>query len=153
MSAIQYVSSITHRHTPHTHTHTHAGGAPRIQEQFGFEEVRDPDGLISHFVITCISIGGPATRVFWQKNSESFTEGQEDTVLEDTITAQYTHTLTVTGRNEGDYSCIVSNDMPFTNVRTLTVAGRYTYSVVTLLPWVPNLTFLYRNSDCHISDT
>ena len=40
---------------------------------------------------TCISTGGPATTVTWTINSVPITEGTE-TVLNDPVTAQYTHT-------------------------------------------------------------
>ena len=32
-------------------------------------------------------------------------------MLDDPVTAQYTHTLTVTGRWEGRYTCAVANDI------------------------------------------
>ena len=63
------------------------------------------------FTLTCISTGGPATTVTWTRDSNTVTEGTE-TVLDDRVTAQYTHTLTVTGRLGGLYTCIctVAND-------------------------------------------
>ena len=45
------------------------------------------------------------------------------TVLNDAETAQYTHTLTVTGRLGGLYTCTVSNDKPSEAVANLTVHG------------------------------
>ena len=62
----------------------------------------------SQFTLTCISTGGPATTVTWTRNSTTVTEGTE-TVLDDPVTAQYTHTLTVNGTVEGLYSCTVAN--------------------------------------------
>ena len=60
--------------------------------------------------LTCISTGGPATTVSWTRDSTTvITEGTE-TVLNDPVTAQYTHTLTVT--TWGTYTCNVSNDKP-----------------------------------------
>ena len=60
--------------------------------------------------LTCISTGGPATTVSWTKDSTTvITEGTE-TVLNDPVTAQYTHTLTVT--TWGMYTCTVSNSKP-----------------------------------------
>ena len=60
--------------------------------------------------LTCISTGGPATTVSWTRDSTTvITEGTE-TVLNDAVTAQYTHTLTVT--TGGMYTCNVSNDKP-----------------------------------------
>ena len=42
--------------------------------------------------LTCISTGGPATTVTWSRDSEIVSGGV--TVLDDPVTAQYTHTLT-----------------------------------------------------------
>ena len=66
----------------------------------------------SQFTLTCISTGGPATTVSWTIYSTTVTEGTE-TVLDDPVTAQYTHTLTVTvtWRAEGIYICTVVNDV------------------------------------------
>ena len=45
------------------------------------------------------------------------------TVFNDVATAQYTHTLTVTGRLGGLYQCTVSNDKPSEAVADFTVEG------------------------------
>ena len=76
------------------------------------------------FTLTCISTGGPATTVTWTRNSVIVTEGNE-TVLDDHLTSQYTHTLTVTGRLGGLYTCTVANNRPTNNVTSvqLTVQG------------------------------
>ena len=71
----------------------------------------DLNGDSPQFTLTCISTGGPATTVTWTRDSVTVTEGTE-TVLDDPVTAQYTHTLTVTGRLEGPYTCTVANDKP-----------------------------------------
>ena len=62
----------------------------------------------SQFTLTCISTGGPATTVTWTRDSITVTEGTE-AVLDDPVTAQYTHTLTVNGRVGGLYTCTVAN--------------------------------------------
>ena len=56
--------------------------------------------------VTCVSTGGPATYVTWTRDDDVLTEGSE-TVLDNTLTAQYTHTLTVT--TAGEYNCTVAN--------------------------------------------
>ena len=71
----------------------------------------DLNGASPQFTLTCISTGGPATTVTWTRDSTTVTEGNE-TVLNDPVTAQYTHTLTVTGRQEGLYRCTVANNKP-----------------------------------------
>ena len=80
------------------------------------------------FTLTCISTGGPATTVTWTRDSTTVTQGYM-TVLVDTTTAQYTHTLTVTGRMPGLYNCTVKNSKPLTKSRTFTVKGICHYSI------------------------
>ena len=74
------------------------------------------------FILTCISTGGPATTVTWTRDSDTVTEGTE-TVLDDPVTAQYTHNLTVTGRLGGLYTCTVANDKPSQDSAQLSVQG------------------------------
>ena len=78
----------------------------------------DSDQLI----LACISTGGPATTVSWIRDSTTvITEGNE-TVLNDPVTAQYTHTLTVT--TGGEYTCTVANNKPSsTTSNSITVTG------------------------------
>ena len=66
------------------------------------------NGPNPQFTLTCISTGGPATAVTWTRDSIAVTEGTE-TVLNNATTAQYTHTLTVSGRVGGLYTCTVTN--------------------------------------------
>ena len=70
--------------------------------------------------LTCISTGGIATTVSWTKDSTPVTEGAE-TVLNDTVTAQYTHTLTVT--RGGSYTCTVANNKPSSDSAIIHVVG------------------------------
>ena len=73
-------------------------------------------GASSQFTFTCISTGGPATTVTWVRDIYTFfTEGTE-TVLDDRMTSQYTHTLTVTEATtfNATYSCVVFNTKPST---------------------------------------
>ena len=80
----------------------------------------DLNGASAQFILTCISTGGPATTVTWTRDNEIVTEGTE-TVLDDRVTAQYTHTLT--GEFGGVYTCNVSNDLSSTSV-SFTVQGK-----------------------------
>ena len=80
----------------------------------------DLNGTSPQFTLTCISTGGPATTVTWTRGSEMLTGS---TVLNDAETAQYTHTLTVTGRLGGLYTCTVSNDKPSEDSAQLSVQG------------------------------
>ena len=76
----------------------------------------DLNGDSPQFTLTCISTGGLATTVTWTRDSITVTEGTE-TVLDDTVTAQYTHTLTVT--TGGEYTCTVSNNKPSSDSATV----------------------------------
>ena len=89
----------------------------------------DLNGASPQFTLTCISTGGPATNVTWTRDSDTVTEGTE-TVLDDRVTAQYTHTLTVTGRLGGLYTCIVANDKPSEDSAQLFVQGSCTSNIV-----------------------
>ena len=80
------------------------------------------NGASPGFTLTCISTGGPATTVTWTKDSAT-AMGDEMTVFNDVTTAQYTHTLTVTGRLGGDYQCTVSNVKPSSASASLRIQG------------------------------
>ena len=85
----------------------------------------DLNGASPQFTLTCISTGGPATTVTWTRDSVAVM-GDEMSVLNDAETAKYTHTLTVTGRLGGLYTCTVSNGKPSEAVASLTVQGTCT---------------------------
>ena len=76
----------------------------------------ESNGLSPQFTLTCISTGGPATNVTWTRDySDTVTEGTE-TMLDDRLTSQYSHTLTVNETSlyhlSFTYSCEVSNNKP-----------------------------------------
>ena len=73
------------------------------------------------FTLTCTSTGGPATTITWNRDSETVSGGM--TVLDNAVTAQYTHTLTVTGRVGGLYQCNVTNTKPSKAAVNFTVQG------------------------------
>ena len=83
----------------------------------------DLSGESPQFTLTCTSTGGPATTVTWTRDSETVSGGM--TVLDDPVTAQYTHTLTVTGRLGGQYQCNVSNSKPSYDTANHTVQGMF----------------------------
>ena len=86
----------------------------------------DLNGPSPQFTLTCISTGGPATIVTWTRDYTTVTEGT-DTVLDDPVTEQYTHTLTETGRVGGHYTCTVSNTKPSSASATIVVRGSSTH--------------------------
>ena len=91
-----------------------------LSDDVVFHMDSDLNGASPQFTLTCISIGGPATTVTWTRDSEMLTGS---TVLNDAETAQYTHTLTVTGRLGGLYTCTVSNDKPSEDSAQLNIQG------------------------------
>ena len=80
------------------------------------------------FTLTCISTGGPATTVTWTRDSE-IVSGGSITVLEDTATARYIHTLSVNGKLGGLYQCIVSNNMPSSETASFVVMGMFSTKI------------------------
>ena len=88
--------------------YTHSGGVVSIPDGMTLTVDSNYGGASPQFTLTCISTGGPATTVTWTRDSTTVTEGTE-TVLNDPVTAQYTHTLTVTGTLPGLYTCTITN--------------------------------------------
>ena len=94
----------------------------------------DLNGDSPQFTLTFISTGGPATTVTWTRDSTTtVTEGTE-TVLDDPETAQYTHTLTVTGNIGGLYNCTVSNNKPSIASANITLEGIIICPVLNVCP-------------------
>ena len=85
----------------------------------------DLNGESPQFTLTSISTGGPATTVAWTRDSETVPGGM--TVLDNATTAQYTHTLTVTGRLGGQYQLTVSNNKPSTATASFIAQGEWIY--------------------------
>ena len=86
-------------------------------------EYSDLNGASPQFTLTCISTGGPATTVQWTRDSTPVAEGTTGTVLNNRVTAQYTHTLTVSGRLPGLYTCTVANSAPSNDSAIITLKG------------------------------
>ena len=84
----------------------------------------DLNGASPQFTLTCISTGGPATVVIWARESGTVI-GDEKSVLDDATTAQYTHTLTVTGGSGMGrlYTCVIGNEKPSFASATYTIQG------------------------------
>ena len=97
-------------------------GDVSIQDGVTLTVDSDINGASSQFTLTCISTGGPATTVTWTRDSATVTVGAV-TVLDNATTAQYTHTLTVTGRLGGLYQCTVANAKPSSDSASITIQG------------------------------
>ena len=97
-------------------------GDVEVQSNITFSLDSELTAETPQFTLTCTSTAGPATTVTWTRDSETVS-GEEMSVLNDPVTAHYTHTLTVTGRLGGLYVCIVSNNKPSTAMKNLSVVG------------------------------
>ena len=87
--------------------------------------------LSTHSVLTCISTGGPATNVTWTRGSDEdnlvpVSESTSVSVLVNATTAQYIHTLNVSGTKlPAVYGCSVSNDKPSSAKVVVTIGINY----------------------------
>ena len=110
----------------------------------------DTDGTSPQFTLTCISTGGPATTVTWTRDSTPVTEGSE-TVLQNPITAEYLHTLNVTGDIKGKYTCTVANNKPSNASATIEceaaciLAGIFHYCIYFPQIMASQALFLWQN--------
>ena len=102
----------------------------------------DLNGPSPEFTLTCISTGGPATTVTWTRGESETAVGIQRSVIVDTVTAQYTHTLTVTGRLPGVYTCTVDNEGSPQDSESFTVEGvaiQALYTVMFFIPFFPSV--------------
>ena len=88
---------------------------------FSLDDVASPQ-----FTLTCISTGGPATTVTWTRDSQTAVRDTVTTLI-NAVSAQYTHTLTVTGRLGGLYTCTVTNNVSAEVLLKLHVKGISTW--------------------------
>ena len=95
----------------------------RISGGITLTVLSDLNGPSPQFTLTCVSTGGPATTVTWTRDSTTVIE-------DDSVTAQYTHTLTVTGHLGGLYACTVSNNKPSSASASITVTGNTLFSLI-----------------------
>ena len=101
--------------------YSHAGDVI-VADDIRYTLESDINEASSQLILTCTSTGGPATTVTWTRDSVTVTEGSE-TVLDEPVTARYTHTLTVTTRQAGVYTCTVANNKPSSDSARHTIQG------------------------------
>ena len=93
-----------------------------ISGAINFQLDTEPNTDHPVFTLTCTSTGGPATNVSWTRGDDTLISSSRVT---DTETATYVHTVRVTGRQEGLYSCSVSNSRTSpAAISTLQVTGK-----------------------------
>ena len=75
----------------------------------------EPNENPPEFTLTCYSEGGPATTVMWQRNGEPVKEDSNhetsQIIVDTTENTIYHNTLRVRGREGGQYTCNVSNNI------------------------------------------
>ena len=98
-------------------------GDVRIPGNVYFTLNSAPSEASPQFTLTCISTGGPATTVTWTRADSGIITTGNVTVLNNSETAQYTHTLNVTGRLGGLYTCTVGNSKPSSDSAHLSIKG------------------------------
>ena len=130
---------------------TLSGGQVRISGAINFQLDTEPNTDPPVFTLTCTSTGGPATTVSWTRGDDTLISSSRVT---DTETATYVHTLRVTGRQEGSYSCSVSNSRTSpAAISTLQVAGKKSEISHNLSCIVPSTAALYAKHpilNCHM---
>ena len=105
--------------------------------------------------IACTSTGRPATTVEWYRNGKRIADADSTTVLNDPVTASYTHTLHLSQREGGLYKCFVNtiNDhtmaQPVITSAELNIEGElyfnlqvYYFPLTMLLPLSFQTTYL-----------
>ena len=110
---------MSHQHVRQTvfnlilHFHTLillAGAFQSVEVAFELETgLRDDP---PQFSLTCISEGGPATNVLWEREGEDIVDDANHSssqIVVDAVEAIYHNILVVTGRYGGDYTCTVSH--------------------------------------------
>jgi len=92
------------------HLFSLSGGEVTISGGIHFQLDTELNSDSPVFTLTCTSTGGPATTVSWTRGNDTLSDVYDTSRVTDTVTATYVHTLRVTGRQEGSYSCSVSNN-------------------------------------------
>lgn len=108
--------------------------------EVSFSGIDITNGSSPPFTLTCVSMNLPPTAVEWRLDGEGLTNISTTTVLDDRVTTQYTHKLTVTERKGGNYECIVTSfyfnltvNPPIVDSATFTVHGKWELESYTFL--------------------
>ena len=87
-------------------------GYLNISKNISFSLNTDLNDSNVEFTLNYTTSGGPATNVTWTSQTDHTLLPLESSVLVNAITAEYIHTLKVTGRKGGLYTSIVMNNKP-----------------------------------------
>ena len=114
-------------------------GAPVVADTINFRLLSAPNADPPQFSLTCTSTGGPTTTVNWTRDKSVIDEDGNhifSQTIVDTETAEYSNTLTVTGRELGEYVCTVGNGRRQSR-GTIRLTG---YSIILLFSMSLNMT-------------
>ena len=79
-----------------------------------FTELLSAPNEEPQFMLTCRSVGGPATTVQWTRDSSNITEDSSHStslvLVEPQQNTIYESRLTITGRELADYGCTITNN-------------------------------------------
>ena len=78
------------------------------------------------YSLTCTSSGGPINTLQWDRDGVSVDGDNIYPILTDSVTATYTNTLQVSGRQTGVYTCTATDGGDILSLsQSLTVEGMY----------------------------
>ena len=104
-----------------------SAGEVRVDGEIGFTLISELTAEQPQFNLTCNSTGGPATTVTWTRDSGEELETifeETEIVLNDPVTGEYTHTLTLTGSLPGGYNCTVANSISSDTSTEMNIEGK-----------------------------
>ena len=77
------------------------------------------------FSIICRTHGGPATYIHWLLPSQNNIDEEESKVIVDTShNSVYRNELRVRGRHSGNYTCVISSNLPAEIQATINISGK-----------------------------
>ena len=82
-------------------------GVPFLSDQIQVEEMVFSGASGPPSSIACTSTGRPATTVEWYRNGGRIADADSTTVLNDPVTASYTHTISISPREREDYTSVL----------------------------------------------
>ena len=104
-------------------------GYLNISNDISFSLNTDLNDSNVEFTLNYTTSGGPATNVTWTSQTDHTLLPLESSVLVNAITAEYIHTLKVTGRKGGLYTSTVINNKPSSVSTSLIVKGKKCCSI------------------------
>ena len=103
-------------------------GYLNISNDISFSLNTDLNDSNVEFTLNYTTSGGPATNVTWTSQTDHTLLPLESSVLVNAVTAEYIHTLKVTGRKGGLYTSTVMNNRPSSISTHFLVKGKKSMS-------------------------